>query len=92
MGDRAKKPRRRSAREWARLVERQGLDATSASAAKGLPDKLTELHEGRGDGVVSVESARLRCAATERIVPLDHFELLSAPDEAFRFVKETMKW
>ena len=79
-------------REWAREVKRLTLDAASASAAKDLLDKLTELHEGLGDGVVSVDSARLRSATSQRIVPLDHFELLSQPDEAFRFVIEEMGW
>ncbi len=79
-------------REWTRQVERLRLDPRDQRKAKGLPERLGELHEGRGDGVVSIESARLRGATGERIVFLDHIELLSKPDEAFRYLKETMGW
>ncbi len=79
-------------REWARQVERLRLNPRDERKAKSLPERLSELHEGRGDGIVSIESARLRGAATERVVSLDHIELLSKPDEAFRYMKETMGW
>jgi len=79
-------------REWARQVERLRLDPANEIAAKGLPDRLTELDEGRGDGVVSVDSARLGPAVSRRLVNLNHFELLSQPDEAFRFLVDEMRW
>lgn len=79
-------------REWERQVERLRLVPHDERKAKSLPERLGELHEGRGDGVVSIESARLSGATAERIVFLDHIELLSKPDEAFRYMKATMGW
>jgi pimeloyl-ACP methyl ester carboxylesterase len=79
-------------REWARQVERLRLNPRDAGEAKGLLDRLSELHEGRGDGIVSIESGRLRGATTERVVSLDHIELLSQPDAAFRFMIQQMGW
>lgn len=79
-------------REWERQVERLRLDPHDERKAKSLPERLGELHEGRGDGIVSIESARLRGARTERVVSLDHIELLSKPDEAFRYMKQTLGW
>ena len=42
-------------REWARQVERLRLDPPDEREAKSLLQRLGELHEGRGDGVVSIE-------------------------------------
>ena len=54
-------------REWTRQVERLRLDPPSKIAAKNLPDRLTELYEGQGDGVVSVE--RRGCDSLRRNAP-----------------------
>jgi len=78
--------------EWRRQIKRLRLAPTEEAATRDLVDRLTELHEGLGDGVVSVESARLLQAKSERMVHLDHFELLSQPDEAFRFMIQQMGW
>jgi pimeloyl-ACP methyl ester carboxylesterase len=78
--------------EWRRQVERLRLNPRDHRKAESLPERLSELHEGRGDGVVSIERARLRGATTERVVSLDHIELLSQPDAAFRFMIQQMGW
>ena len=71
-------------REWTRQVERLRLDPRDERDAKSLLQRLGELHEGRGDGVVSIESARLRGKTTERVVALDHIEWKMESDSGGR--------
>jgi pimeloyl-ACP methyl ester carboxylesterase len=78
--------------EWRRQIRRLRLAPAEETATRDLVERLIELYDGTGDGVVSVASARLPGAVGERMVRLDHFELLSHPDDAFRFLIEEMGW
>jgi hypothetical protein len=57
-----------------------------------------ELTDGRGDGAVTVASARLKRADTERTFALNHAELLSLPGDrpeasvVFQWIATQMKW
>ncbi|HUY34052.1 MAG TPA: alpha/beta fold hydrolase [Pirellulales bacterium] len=57
-----------------------------------------ELRDGRGDGAVAIDSARLKGADGERIFDLNHTELLALPGERpeeaklFQWVLATLGW
>lgn len=60
--------------------------------------RAAELQDGRGDGAVTISSARLPDVDAEKTFDLNHRELLRLPAEApeegevFRWIVETLQW
>ena len=85
-------------RELERLLERREVSLDKRLQILGFARRAEELRTGRGDGVVPIESARLKGVTTEKVFDLNHIEFLITPRDApekslvFQWISDVMHW
>ena len=88
---------RRAIKDTEAAMSRRAVSATRQAEILGILRQAEELQAERGDGVVSVNSARLKGAYAERIFDINHLQFLSIPaadperNEVFRWIVESLQ-
>jgi pimeloyl-ACP methyl ester carboxylesterase len=78
-------------------LTRRGVSATRRAEILGKLGQVEELQHGRGDGAVSVKSARLKGAGVEKIFDVNHLQFLPIPaadpasNEVFRWIVDFLQ-
>ncbi len=79
------------------ILQKRGFPAVIRAWLEGLLKQSDAFRTGHGDGVVAIESARIKGASSERQFDLNHVQLLKvAPDqdesEVVCWILDTLEW
>jgi hypothetical protein len=79
------------------ILQKRGIPEIARSSVLGLLKQSDACRTGHGDGVVSIDSARIKGAASERTFDLNHLQFLTIPpnqdeSDVTRWILETLKW
>jgi len=83
--------------QFDQVLQSRGFPDVARSSLAGLLKQSDAFRTGHGDGVVAIESAKLKGADSERQFALNHMQLLIVPpgqdeSDVVRWILETLNW